>query len=188
MGARYVVFGSISNIGSQILLSLNLFDSSLATSAGRVVVKATNVDDLLGRIDGAVDDLLAAADAEAKARGSTTRERLLMMDLEYAQKKTGEAVVVVAPADAWSTGTWMLIGGGTTAVVGALALGGGAVAGSQAAAADVAAKGQRFQDDALQSYADRDAMTNVANGLFLGGGLLVATGIAVGAAAPFFLE
>ncbi|MDP2339481.1 MAG: hypothetical protein Q8O67_00875 [Deltaproteobacteria bacterium] len=193
MGARYVVFGSISAIGSQLLLSLNLFDSKVASSAGRVVVKAASVDDLLGRIDGAVDELLGAADAEATAAAAAStsphaRERLLVMDLEFAQKKTGEPDVVVAAGDGWSTGSWMLLGGGTTAVVGALAVAGGVIAGTQAQTADAAAKTQRFQDDALRAYAERDSMTNVANGLFIGGGLLVTSGIAVGVAAPLFWE
>ena len=65
---------------------------------------------------------------------------------------------------------------------------GGALAGAQAQAHDATAREQRFQDDALRSYGERDLMGNVANGLFVGGAVLVVGGVAVVAAAPFFWE
>ena len=189
MGARYVVFGSVSTLGSQLMLSLNLFDSTVASSAGRVVVKGGTVDELVGRIDGAVAELLGPAEQEAQqaqagAVGPPQRVRVLMMDLEH-----GAALdAPPPPSSGWSTGTWMLLGGSSAAVVGVVVVGGGVVAGSQAQAADTAAKTERFQDEALRSYGERDLMSNVANVLFVGGAVLVVGGVAVGAAAPLFWE
>ena len=198
MGARYVVFGSVAAIGSQILLSLNLFDTKLATSAGRVSVKAASVDDLLGRVDAAVDVLLAPAEAESQsspsplgAGATPERTRLLMMDLEHTTKPAepppppvgGSSVV-----NAWSTGIWMLLGGSGAVVLGGLLVGGGALCGVQAQAADTAAAKEGFQDDAVRAYGDRDRNATLANLLFVTGAVVLTGGIAVDVAAPFFWE
>lgn len=198
MGARFVVFGQVAILGSQIVLPLNLFDSQTSSSIKRVVIRATSMDELLNRIDGAMDELLAPAVKEARA--SKERPRLLLMDLELpkpnaanAANAGGAQVTSAAPAavpveEKSSAGVWMLGGGSGIALVGGLLVGGGALAGLQAQAADVAARGERFQDAAIKSYGQRDLMAGVANSLFIGGAVVVTSGVGLAAAAPFFWE
>lgn len=68
MGARYVVFGQIAPVGDRIILTLNLFDSDLGRSSGRVVIMGATVDELFPVIDGKVDQLVASALPEPKAK------------------------------------------------------------------------------------------------------------------------
>lgn len=187
MGARYVVFGQLAMLGSQIVVPLNLFDSQTGSSVGRVVIRGASLEEILGRIDSAMDELLAPAIA-ASARGGA-RVRLLVMDLDPPQPAPATSIKAAAAASASddATGLWMLTGGGGTALLGALLIGGGAVAGVQAEAADVTAKGEGFQDSAISAYRQRDLMVGIANSLFIGGGIALAAGVGA-AAASFFWE
>ncbi len=190
MGARYVVFGSVASIGTQILLSLNLFDSKLATSAGRVSIKAGSVDDLLAHVDGAVDELLGPADSEATTAGGA-RVRLLMMDLEHATKQPEPPPApsgATSQLEVWSTGTWMLLGGGGAIVAGGAIMGGGVLAGITAQSGDTQARKEAFQDDAVRVYGDRDFYATIANSLYVVGAVVAVSGIAVAVAAPFYWE
>ncbi len=63
MGARYVVFGQIAPLGSQLALTLNLFDSAKGSSSGRVVLLGADVDAMIPHIDAKVDALVADAAA-----------------------------------------------------------------------------------------------------------------------------
>jgi hypothetical protein len=171
MGARYVIFGQVGTLGSQILLTLNLFDSSLGRSEKRVVVTAASVDEMTGKIAPAVRELLAAAAAPAAVAPQTEKVRLLVMDL------TDDAALPL--------GAWLLIGAGGGGVVGAGLLGAGALFGYFATQEQDTAKTAAFQDDAVAALARRDTNALIANSLFVGGGVVLVAAGACAAAAPF---
>ncbi len=59
MGARLVVFGSVGKLGKNIIVTLNLFDSEKAKSAGRENIRATSLDTLPDQIPVAVKKLVS---------------------------------------------------------------------------------------------------------------------------------
>jgi hypothetical protein len=189
MGARYVIFGQVGTLGSQILLTLNLFDSSLGRSEKRVVVTAASVDEMTGKIAPAVRELLAAAAAPAAVAPQTEKVRLLVMDLtapDGTQPKDTAPPPAPPPDDAaLPLGAWLLIGAGGGGVVGAGLLGAGALFGYFATQEQDTAKTAAFQDDAVAALARRDTNALIANSLFVGGGVVLVAAGACAAAAPF---
>ena len=68
MGARLVVYGSVGKLGKNIIISLNLFDSEKAKSAGRENIRATTLDTLPDQIPPAVAKLVSKFSEEHKAQ------------------------------------------------------------------------------------------------------------------------
>jgi hypothetical protein len=58
MGAKYVVFGSAGRLGRNYLVSVNLFDQSLAQSAARETIRAADLDALPQQIEEGVGRLV----------------------------------------------------------------------------------------------------------------------------------
>ncbi|MDP2342256.1 MAG: hypothetical protein Q8O67_14965 [Deltaproteobacteria bacterium] len=72
MGARYVVFGDVGQLGSLIILNLNLFDSSKATAVNRTTVQANGVEDLPSKLAAGLRELTAPLNAGGGAAAATT--------------------------------------------------------------------------------------------------------------------
>jgi hypothetical protein len=68
MGARLVVYGSVGKLGKNIIISLNLFDSEKAKSAGRENIRATTLDTLPDQIPAAVAKLVSKFSKELQAQ------------------------------------------------------------------------------------------------------------------------
>jgi len=67
MGARYVVFGDVGQLGSLIILNLNLFDSSKATAVNRTTVQSNGVEDLPSKLAAGLRELTAPLNGAATA-------------------------------------------------------------------------------------------------------------------------
>lgn len=178
LGAALVVYGSVGSLGDDVALTLNLFDSTAASSAGRVLVRAPSVGVLADRVPAAVDDLLAR-------RGpASSRRRVLVLDLattDAAAAGPTSTAPPLAPATAVEEGemSWLVVGGGAAAGLGLLAVGVGAAA---AVVADqqnaVAVNPKTPQAAAASAYQQRDAAGWTALALFASGGLVAAGGSA----------
>lgn len=64
MGARFVVYGDVGKLGSNIIITLNVFDSVQAESAGRVTETVNNLDALPQTVPTLVTQLVAAFKTE----------------------------------------------------------------------------------------------------------------------------
>jgi hypothetical protein len=58
LAARFVVSGSVAQLGEQFVLSLSMFDVVRASPAGRAEVKASSIENLYKQVPEAVDVLL----------------------------------------------------------------------------------------------------------------------------------
>lgn len=67
LGARYVVFGDLGPLGSQLVLNLNLFDSQHARAVSRVTARFTTLEELPGQLPNLVSKLLAPLAPEQQA-------------------------------------------------------------------------------------------------------------------------
>jgi TolB-like protein len=179
MGARYVVFGQVATLGAQIVLTLNLFDSSLGSSSGRVVIYGARVDEIFSQIDPRIDALVA----DAVAAGGD-RVRVLVLDLE----RTEAAPAPVVESAPLGVGFWMLAGGVTAAGGGAPSALGGAYFGAGADEAHNEAQNALFQDDRVAALSQRDGSALAANLLYGASAVLAAGGAALVVAAFFVGE
>jgi TolB-like protein len=59
LGAKHAIYGRVGKLGSQIIMTLNLFDSSEARSVQRNDIRAKDLDELSGAIPGALTTLVA---------------------------------------------------------------------------------------------------------------------------------
>lgn len=148
-GARFVVFGNIGALGDELVLTLQLFDSSTAITSGREVVRGENANALADAAPDAVKGLLAGLPV------TEGRARLLVLGL----KSLG--VDDAAPAEAGSLAVPITVIGGVVVAAGLAA-----VAGSFAF--DAAG------DDAAND-ADANAAYDARDGFFVGG--LVGAGV-----------
>jgi hypothetical protein len=69
MGARLVLFGDLGKLGDTTIVSLNLFLSDQAQSAGRETIRIKNLDELPDAVDAAVARLLGAEVPKAAGVG-----------------------------------------------------------------------------------------------------------------------
>lgn len=58
MGARFVIFGDVGKLDDIIVVNLNLFDSTEAKAAGRVMIQANSLGQLPAQVPPAVQQLL----------------------------------------------------------------------------------------------------------------------------------
>ena len=58
MGARFVMFGEVGKLGTNIIITVNLFDSQEAKAAGRVIVRAKSLDEVPDKIPPALTKLV----------------------------------------------------------------------------------------------------------------------------------
>lgn len=105
LGARLVLFGDASKLGTLLVLNLNLFDSTKAQSVGRVSVQAKSLEELPALLSPAVRDLVRDA---LKGEGIV---------IESAPAMT---VIPQPPSPLAAVWTWGLVGGGTVVALGGL--------------------------------------------------------------------
>ncbi len=67
MGARYVVFGDVGQLGALIILNLNLFDSQKATAVNRTTVQSNGVEDLPSKLAAGLRELTQPLNHSAAA-------------------------------------------------------------------------------------------------------------------------
>lgn len=94
LGAELVIYGDVGDLGSQVVLTLNLFDSNSGTAPGREVVVAPSIDDLTGRLTDTANALVADI---IKARPGT-KMRVVVLGLQLRGGGAGAASTVPAPA------------------------------------------------------------------------------------------
>jgi hypothetical protein len=91
MGARFVVYGDVGKLGSNIIITLNVFDSVQAESAGRVTETVNNLDALPQTVPTLVTQLVAAFKTEGTPKVQAA-------SLPVVQEVSQEQKVAKAPA------------------------------------------------------------------------------------------
>ncbi len=95
MGAQHVVYGDIGTLGTQTVLTLNLFDSSTGAAPGREVVVASSVDDLTARVPDATRALLSSMTITPAVR---PRVVVVGLQLRSASSSNSEPGVAAGPS------------------------------------------------------------------------------------------
>lgn len=147
MGSRYVIYGEIGQLGSSLIINLNLYDASTAASVARRTVRAGSPDTLPDVLPPAVRSLFTGIAAEdpplpalAVAGGVVLGTGVLLA--AGAAAGAGMASAVVATPDekpeakegALTAGRWLLGGvalGVVAAVTGGVLLGLGLAEGGE---------------------------------------------------------
>ena len=176
MGARFVLYGSLSKLSEdELILTLTIFDSGTGSSGGRRSLRARDLKALVNQIDGAV---AALVDQALAAANLTTKTRLLVLDTEL------RIADPPAPVAAYEPSMWLWMGGGAAAA-GALGIGIGAAFDTAAAGADRRARDPKTPQvlvPALFDERDQGAMFAgvgyvVGSVLLVGGAVLVGVGV-----------
>lgn len=66
LAARFVVSGSVAQIGQEFVLSLSMFDVEKASAAGRSEIRADSIESLYKQVSEAIDGLLEDRGAKKK--------------------------------------------------------------------------------------------------------------------------
>jgi hypothetical protein len=178
MGAQLVCFGQVGLLGSQRVLTLNLFDAEAGQSKKRVVIKAANAEGVGEKLDAAVARLIADVPA---VEGGADRSKLVVLDLasaagEVADEPTPEPLPEASAAPSFPL---LLVTGATAAGVGAVAgvVGGGLMwlAFGEQAKAESPTDTPSFADT-RQALETRDGYATGAYALWGVGGALVVIG------------
>ncbi|MDP2339523.1 MAG: hypothetical protein Q8O67_01085 [Deltaproteobacteria bacterium] len=173
MGARIVLYGSVSKLGDdEQIVTLNLFDSGTATSSGRASLRGADLKALVAQIDGVVGPLVDKALAGAP---STTKTRLLVLDVELRAPATAAAVIPAPPPE--PPLRWMMWAGVGAAALGAAGVVVGGVYDANAAAADARGRDVKtLQVNAVAAFDERDQSALIAGLGYVVGGVLIAGG------------
>jgi hypothetical protein len=174
MDARLLVYGSVDNVGGQLLLQLNVFDARKARSLGRVTKKAPSRAALVALSEEHAAALAATARAQLPGDEPV---RVLVLDVQF---RSGAADLLVDDA-ANAVPVWGITAG-VLGAVGVLAIAGGGFADFQSVAlhADTTAQTDLSRSAAVSRYAESDAWAlGAALGYGAGAVLLVAAGVAV---------
>ena len=59
IGARFVIFGDVGQLGEKIILTLNLFDSKKAKAVARSIINANGIEDVPTKLPAGIRDLLS---------------------------------------------------------------------------------------------------------------------------------
>lgn len=137
MGAQYVVSGRIGTIGSRISLTFSLYDSTKATSVGRVNLSDDKIDAIADGIPAAIHELVAGLLAERRLRGKEGAPAVAaaapagttaMAVSPEASPTAAPAAATAAPAEGGSSLRWWALTssvvcwvGGASAVVAGVA-------------------------------------------------------------------
>jgi hypothetical protein len=182
MGARIVVYGSVGQLGSDLLLTLNLFDSDKGSSGGRRVAQAGDVSGLAAKIDGTTTDLLQAF-LKSGVTAPGTKVKLLVLDLEVkdaSPSSTPPATAVPPPGD--GPPVMGLVGGGIAAL-GLVGLGAGVFFDVAAFNADAAARADGVtQKEAFDRFDESETAQGAAAVGYIAGGLAFVLGAGVAVA------
>ena len=191
MGARFVVFGSVGKLGKNIIVTLNLFDSQNAKSAGRENIRATSLDTLPDQIPvtvkklvrGALPQEKAPAPAVAKTEPAPEPEpepepEPKVAKAEPAPEPKAEAKKEQAPVieDEVKTGSSALIlGGGIAALVAGVATAGYGTWGLTSAPGLLAQPDTpaSTKEMAVSAYESSPAMIGIGSVAILGGAALL---------------
>jgi hypothetical protein len=170
VGARWIVFGSIGALGDELVLTLQLYDSSTATIANRVVWRAADERALADRAEAEAAGLIAPAIAGAQ------RDKVVVLDLDVVAPTTDEEAARRAekPGRPSLLGP-VLLGSGAVALVGGAVLVGSAFIFDQQG------------DDVTKPQADADGAYGLRDGLFVGGLATAGVALAVGVAGAVFM-
>jgi hypothetical protein len=183
MGARLVVFGQLGRLEEQYLLTLNLFDSERAASAGRELLDAEDLTGLRGQLPAAVASLVANASLPEPVEGAG-QPRVLVLDIAWTAEAAPEPSE--KPAAASASLPWLAIGGGVTAGVGVVGFGLGAILGYLASEEhDFARDRETTQVDAKNAADLRDVYAISSTAAWTVGGGLLVVGASVAAAQLF---
>jgi len=182
MGARVVVYGSVGQLGSDLLLTLNLFDSEEGSSGGRRVAQAGDVSGLAAKIDATTTELLQAF-LKSGVTAPGAKVKLLVLDLEVkdASSTSSPPPGVASPPGAGPP-AMALVGGGI-AVLGLVGVGAGVFFDVVAFNADAAARADGVtQKEAFDRFDESETAAGAAAVGYLAGGLAIALGAAVAVA------
>jgi hypothetical protein len=156
MGARLVVFSQLGGLGSQLILTLNLFDAHEGRAQGRVVIKASSIEALGEKLDSAVTQLTSSVEV---VEGTPTK--LVVLEVKAAagmSASSADAPVEESEPAEPSGMPWMLVGSGVAAGAGALTAGAGVALVALAYQQDGAAAESRTQSDAAKALDARDGL------------------------------
>lgn len=169
MGAAVVLHGSIGPLGDELILTLNLFDSNNGMSAGRELVRGTDIGALSRAAEQASQRLI---DRAAQAAGDK-RLRVIVMDLAIEQEEPEPPIAL----------PWWWIAAGSVGVAGVASVVGGAYFDSEAVSAHDNALAAA-NDDEYAAFRD-DYVNNgvVSVALYGAGVVLVGSAVALGVVA-----
>lgn len=179
MGARLVVFGSLSVFDGAYALELSTFDAETAMSLGRNVIQAES----LRALSTLVEQKVAKMRDEAVGKmAPTARVRVLVLDISLGSVQQVDPSSSPPPrtVSAW---TWAGVGSGALGLVG-LVVGGLADATAvstqqQADAVDANGALTMSAADAATAYSTVDSARTVALVGYIGGGVLTAAAVAM---------
>jgi hypothetical protein len=178
MGARLVVFGSLSVFDGAYALELSTFDAETATSLGRNVIQAES----LRALSTALEQKAARMRDDAIAKvAPANKVRVLVLDISLGA--VSQAEPPPAPPKQVSMLTWAGVGSGAVGLAG-LIVGGIADATAvstqqRADAVDDSGALTLSAGEAAQAYATVDTARNVALAGYIGGGVLTAVAVAL---------
>ena len=96
MGARFIIFGDVGKLGSKIILTLNLFDSTEAKAVARGSLLVQDLSEIPEKIPNLLDNILL----KPKSVGNQDQEPIVQAIIEDQQPKAQEpAAQTVAKAD-----------------------------------------------------------------------------------------
>jgi hypothetical protein len=173
MGAQLVVYGDIGKLGSQMVLTLNLFDGATATAPGREVIVAASLDELTGKVQATTTSLVAPI----VAAPGTEKIRVVVLgfDIRGASAETTTPAALPPPAAGPTTPPLVYAGVGSAVVGGIAAV---VSVGAFIYAVDAHNKAEDLSlkvDEAAVFYDDRDTLGVVG---FAAGGVAVAAVVA----------
>ncbi len=165
MGARFVIFGQVGAVDAQLILTLQLFDSTTGANAGRLVVQRASASELVDALPATIDQLIKEGGLlTPPAQG---KHHVLVLDL------TREPSSGTAPLE--PNGALLWTGGASAALGGALAVGAGAFY-ALALSSQQAAVDEPLQRAAAAHLDARDGNAGIAGALLIGGGVLAVVG------------
>ena len=139
IGARYVLHGNLGKLGGTVLVNLALFDAQNAVAVDKRSLQAASLEQVPALLPAAVDALLAAIPGAHAPSSSSAAIDAHALDAHPSPRDRGSAAALMTPA-----------GIGLAALSGLAVVGGGALAGVEAAAVyDVAHKSPQQREDAL---------------------------------------
>ena len=180
IGARFVIFGDVGQLGQQIILTLNLFDSKKAKAVARSIINANGVENVPMKLPAGIQELLNVELPVASEKSATKTE-----PQKVAAAETTPAPTVENPGPAFP---WLRVGSGVVlaaAGAGALAWGLPALQEANKLADEVAQMDSKNTPSTQAFFNAKQTEANAARADYeagpmygvWGGGALVAIGV-----------